>query len=249
MILNKIAILRQHGVQYIQDLDRVELPERFRGRPVLSIQDLDLVRFEQTMSLCPTGALCGDPLSLDMGRCIFCGECAVRHPENIRFTNDFRMAARRREDLVVYTQEYVAWEHEPLPPKSIFRNALKLREVSAGGDASCEMELNASGNVNFDFARYGVEFTASPRHSDGVVITGPISANMARECEATLAAIPEPRVMIVVGVDAISGGLFAESEALDRSIFERHTPDLYVPGNPAHPLTFIDGVLQLIGKK
>jgi Ni,Fe-hydrogenase III small subunit len=129
----------------------------------------------------------------------------------------------------------------------MFRRSLKLRQVSAGGDNSCEMELGAAGNVNFDMGRYGIEFVASPRHADGLVITGPLSENMARALEICYDATPAPKVIILVGTDAISGGLFAGSPALKRDFIESHHIDLYVPGNPAHPLTFINGVMDLLG--
>lgn len=247
MLFGKFKILKDHGVQYIPDLDAVELPAVFRGKPELTEHGLDSVKIQETVRLCPTGALDAGPLAIDMGRCIFCGECAFRHPANIVFTNNFRMAAQYREDLVVKADDdgsFPRWN-----PRKLFRGALKLRQVSAGGDASCEMELNAAGNVNFDLSRYGIEFQASPRHCDGIVITGPVTVNMARETEAALAAVPQPRMIIAIGTDAISGGLFAGAPAVDRSFFERHTPDLYVPGNPAHPLSFIDGILRLTGRK
>ena len=125
---------------------------------------------------------------------------------------------------------------------------MRLREVSAGGDNSTEMELNATLNVNFDFARYGIEFTASPRHADGMVITGPITENMAVPLEIAYNAIASPKLLILAGTDALSGGVFANSSALNRSFLERFTPDLYVPGNPVHPLTFIHGVMALLGR-
>ena len=131
----------------------------------------------------------------------------------------------------------------------IYGRALKLRQVSAGGDNSAEMELNASMNVNFDFGRYGIDFVASPRHADGIVITGPISSNMAIPLELCYNAIAEPKIIILSGTDAISGGLFADSPAVDRSFLTRHKVDLYVPGNPPHPLTFIDGVMQMLQRK
>ncbi|MDE6779486.1 MAG: NADH:ubiquinone oxidoreductase, partial [Alistipes sp.] len=112
-----------------------------------------------------------------------------------------------------------------------------------------EMELNASGNVNFDFGRYGIEFTASPRHADGVVVSGPVTAAMAEALEICYAAVAEPKVLIVCGSEACSGGLFAGSRAVDRSFFERHEVDLWLPGAPTHPMTFIDGVMTLIGRK
>ena len=98
------------------------------------------------------------------------------------------------------------------------------------------MELNAAGNVNFDFGRYGVEFVASPRHADGIVITGPVSENMATALSICYDAVPEPKIIILVGTDAISGGIFIDSPALNRNFIDEHHIDLYVPGNPAHPL-------------
>ena len=132
---------------------------------------------------------------------------------------------------------------------SFFGSSLKLRQVSAGGDNSCELELNACGNVNFDMGRFGIEFVASPRHADGIVITGPITKNMAEPLQICYDAIPDPKIIILAGVDAISGGIFAGSPALDRSFLDKHKIDLYVPGNPVHPLTFINGVLSLIGRE
>jgi Ni,Fe-hydrogenase III small subunit len=129
--------------------------------------------------------------------------------------------------------------------KTVFGKSLKLRQVSAGGDNSCEFELNACGNANFDMARYGIEFVASPRHADGLVVTGPISENMAEALKITWEAIPSPKLFILCGVDAISGGIFADSAALERSILKDVKVDLYIPGNPPHPLTIINGLLKL----
>jgi len=131
--------------------------------------------------------------------------------------------------------------------RSFFRHALKLRQVSAGGDNSPEMELNACGNVNFDMGRYGIEFVASPRHADGIVITGPVTENMAEALQICYDAIPEPKIIILAGTDAISGGIFSGSPALNRKFIDEHLIDLYVPGNPCHPLTFINGVMDMLG--
>jgi Ni,Fe-hydrogenase III small subunit len=109
------------------------------------------------------------------------------------------------------------------------------------------MELNACGNVNFDMGRYGIEFVASPRHADGIVITGPISKNMAEPLQITYDAIPSPKIIILAGTDAISGGIFEGSPAIDRKFIEQNQIDLYIPGNPVHPLTFINGVIDLLG--
>jgi Ni,Fe-hydrogenase III small subunit len=97
--------------------------------------------------------------------------------------------------------------------------------------------------------RFGIEFVASPRHADGIVITGPISENMAEPLQICYDATPDPKIIILAGVDAISGGIFAGSPALNRKFLENNKIDLYVPGNPIHPLTFINGVLELIRQR
>ncbi len=259
MILSKLKIGRAHKFQSIRELDEAVVPEPYTGCPVITPGAPQRV-VAKLVAACPTGAITAQTetlfqsqeLAIDLGRCLFCSECARIAPNHIRFTNNHRMAASRRKDLLITSanEGLVPFHYEsvdPLIPK-LFRQALKLREVSAGGDNSCEMELNASMNVNFDFQRFGLDFVASPRHADGVVVTGPVTRNMAGPLQACYEAIPEPKIVIAVGTDAISGGLFADSPTLDRTFFDRHPPDLYVPGNPVHPLTFIDGVMKLTGQ-
>ena len=251
MILPKIKVLKSHGWQYIPDLNDVTLTEEFRGRPVITATD-DIKDVEAAAKLCPTGAICTAPFSLDMGRCLFCGECALRAPKNIRFTNDYKIGSTSREALVIKPgDESVEFHHENVRKEipQLFGRALKLRQVSAGGDASVEMELNATGNVNFDFGRYGVEFVASPRHADGVVITGPISNNMAEALDICYNSIAEPKILVVCGSEAVSGGLYADSPAVDRKFLERYNVDLWLPGAPTHPMTFIDSVMNMLNLK
>jgi len=190
--------------------------------------------------------------SIDLGKCVFCRECVFALPEKIRFTNDYKIAANVRDGLVVSAGNDHPIQLDPAKIRkeirSFFRHALKLRQISAAGDNSAEMELNAAGNVNFDMGRYGIEFVASPRHADGIVITGPISQNMAEALQICYDAVPSPKIIILSGTDAISGGIFSESKALNREFLNRYPVDLYIPGNPPHPLTFINGILDLIGK-
>ena len=251
MILPKIKVLKSHGWQYIPDLNDVTLTEEFRGRPELTLTE-DMADVEAAAKICPTGAISTAPFSLDMGRCLFCGECALRAPKNIRFTNDYKIGTTSREALVIKPGDNSVDFHYENVRKQIpqlFGCALKLRQVSAGGDASVEMELNATGNVNFDFGRYGVDFVASPRHADGVVITGPISVNMAEALDICYNSIPDPKIVIVCGSEACSGGLYADSRAVDRRFLERYKVDLWLPGAPTHPMTFIDGVMNMLNLK
>lgn len=251
MILPKIKVLLSHGRQAIEDLDAVELTPQFRGRPVLT-DTADRTEAQRVAAACPTGAFTAEPLALDLGRCLFCGECARVAPRNVRFTNDYRLGSPTREGLIVRPGDTcVAFDSTRVRPeiRRCFARGVQLREVSAGGDGSVEMELGATGNVNFDFGRFGIGFTASPRHADGAVVSGPVTAHMAPALELCYEAIAEPKILVACGSEAISGGLFAESPALDRSFFERHTPDLWLPGAPTHPMVFIDGLRTLLGHK
>ena len=251
MIIGKAKILRSHGWQYIPDLDGVTLTEEFRGFPLLTDSE-DKSAIKRAAAICPTQAINVSPFTLDMGRCLFCGECACCAPKNIKFTNEHRLVATRREDLIVMAgQTKPCFNREVIRPEisKFFGKALQLREVSAGGDASIEMELGATGNVNFDFGRYGVGFTASPRHADGLVLTGPISENMAEALDICYNSIAEPKILVVCGSEAISGGLFAESPAVERSFLNRYHVDLWLPGTPTHPLCFIDGITKLRKKQ
>lgn len=248
MPLQELKIFKQHGSQFVPDLTAVELNPLFRGRPVIT-SNITKEEYELVSTLCPVNAFSNNPVSINIGNCLFCNECHFALPDKIRFTNDYKIATNDLNNLIIE-----AGHDKPIiinpdlirkEIKSFFKHALKLRQVSAAGDNSAEMELNAAGNVNFDMGRYGIEFVASPRHADGIVITGPISINMAEALQITYDAIPSPKLIILVGTDAISGGIFASSKALDRSFISKYPIDLYVPGNPPHPLTFINGILGL----
>jgi Ni,Fe-hydrogenase III small subunit len=249
-MLDNLKILFHQGKQYIPDVTAAKVPGIFRGRPVISAEKVNEAELAE---LCPTNAISINPVCIDLGKCTFCGECAFAFPNKIKFTTDFKIAANDRQALIIKEGQGDAIGLNPaLIREEIYRcfgSSLKLRQVSAGGDNSCELELNACSNVNFDMGRFGIEFVASPRHSDGIVITGPITANMAQPLQICYDAIPEPKIIILAGTDAISGGIFEGSGALDRSFLTKYKIDLYVPGNPIHPLTFINGIIDLIKKR
>ena len=135
MILPKIRVLHSHGRQAIPDLDAVELTPEFRGRPCLT-ETRDADDAEHAAAVCPTGAFTAAPLALDLGRCLFCGECARIAPRNVRFTNDYRIGSPTREGLVVRPGDpRIAFDAGQVRPeiRRCFSRALQLREVSAGG--------------------------------------------------------------------------------------------------------------------
>jgi len=246
---SNLKIMWHQGKQFIPDVTKANIPGIFRGRPVISTAK---VNESALIGLCPTKAITGNPVCIDLGKCTFCGECAMQFPDKISFTKEYKLSTNERSGLIIKEGDdqpiLINPELVRSEIKRIFGGSLKLRQVSAGGDNSCEIELNATNNVNFDISRFGIDFVASPRHSDGLVITGPITENMAESLERCYQAVPNPKIIILAGTDAISGGIFADSPALNRVFLTKHTVDLYVPGNPVHPLTFINGLLTLLRK-
>jgi Ni,Fe-hydrogenase III small subunit/ferredoxin len=246
------AVRKAQGSQFIPDL-RAAQACGFRSKPVIAdvacAADCHACR-----DICPSAAIelqpnATDPVAIDLGRCVMCGDCAPVCPsQKLSFSTDVKLSATTRQGLVVTAAR------PNLDPVQVsaelhkrFGRSLKLRSVSAGGCNGCEMEVNALSNVNFDMGRYGIDIVASPRHADALVLTGPITRNMMAALQICWDAIPEPKLVIAVGACAISGGVFANSNALEREFLERFPPALHVPGCPAHPLTIISGIMDLLG--
>ncbi|MGO9057447.1 MAG: NADH-quinone oxidoreductase subunit NuoB [Candidatus Binataceae bacterium] len=227
------------------------LPDRFRGLPVIDSSRCPS-ECNRCAEACPTEALTrtGAKLQLDLGRCLFCPECTNACPERaIHLTGQYRLATRSRNDLVL--EEGDALHLAGKLSKELRRvlgRSLKLRQVSAGGCNGCEADVNVLNTIVFDLARFGVQFVASPRHADGLLITGPVTCNMRLALKKTYDAIPEPKIVIAVGACAISGGPFADYPEVHNGADGILPVDLYVPGCPPHPVTILDGLLRLLGK-
>lgn len=225
-------------------------PTRFRGRPVR-----DPARCGDGCRACaaraPSGFLKLAPsgqVELDLGACLFSPEEAAACPAGaIGYGRDHRMAASTRDALVTPTGEVALARALDQRARALFGRSLRLRSVVAGSCSGCEAELVALGNVVFDMARFGIQFVASPRHADGIVVTGAVNANMRVALEKTYAAVPAPKLVIAVGACAASGGPFAGSPEVAGGVGEILPVDLWVPGCPPHPLTMLDGLLRLLG--
>ncbi len=228
-----------------------ELPERFRGRPELE-PGLPIEDWERWAAASPTGALAVDERGprLDLGQCLFSDDleepCAAGA---IRYTRDYRLAVRRREDLVVRPGDAVR-RAQPLEPglRRLFARSLRMRVVCAGGSGADEAEVNVLGTVVYDLSRFGIQLVASPRHADALLVTGPVTRNTRRAVELTYEAMPTPKLVLAVGTEATSGGIFRGSPEVAGGVDGILPVDLYIPGFPPHPISVLDGLLRLLGR-
>lgn len=230
------------------------LPERYRGFPVLNRERCaGHEGCKACVQACPTHALSYDDtgFEVDLGRCLACVDCSTACPNSaLSYNREYKQAASCRSALIVRnnqraTKEIRAAKHI----RDLFSKSFKLRQVSAGGCNGCELDTNVLTTNVFDLGRFSVEFVASPRHADGLLVTGPVTGNMKEALLKTYAAIPDPKVVIAVGACALSGGIYNGHPDCCDGVDSVLPVDLYVPGCPPHPLTILDALLRFLGRK
>jgi len=226
------------------------LPQRFRGLPRLH-ENLTPEVIGAAVASCPFTALSNNAgeLRIDLGRCLFCADCPAIAHGALSFSNDYRLASNLREGLLLDDEAYRLADKLGERMLKLFGRSLKLRQVSAGGCNACEADINVLGTLVFDLGRFGIQFVASPRHADGMLVTGPVTENMKSALLETYAAIPEPKLVIASGACSIAGGPFCSSPEVNQGVGELLPVDLYIPGCPPHPYTVLDGLLRLLGKR
>ena len=204
--------------------------------------------------LCPTGAIeVTDRLRVDQGRCILCGRCVAARPDLFAWAPGATgpaAAAVARRALVVpaepETDEAVAAARAALAARTAaLRRSVHIRHVDAGSDGSEEWEIQALLGPVYDVHRLGVFFTASPRHADILLVTGAGTAGMAGPLRTTYEGMPDPRVVIAAGTDAVSGGLLSDRlTGVDGTV----PVDVWVPGSPPSPFAMLSAFLIATGK-
>src|SRR5258708_29034262 len=243
----------------------------FRGAP-----RFDFARWRdarQAAEVCPTEAISfresagRRTVTVDYGLCTYCGQCAEADPSGaVQVTQDFELAARNREDLVVTAHydvnadgtqgelKHVEKASEKIEARvrdkihRVLGRALAIREVDAGSCNGCEIEINALNSPVYDLERLGIHFVASPRHADMLLVTGPVTRNMELALVKAYRAIPDPRLVVAVGACGISGGIFGKNYASLGGVDQVLPVDVYIPGCPPRPQALLQGILVAIGR-
>ena len=244
------------------------ISEHGRGAPEFDLPNWKDAR--PAADACPSGAIAVSEgggsrrVTIDYGRCIFCGECAAADG-TVRMTENFELAAAKRDDLVSIAEYTLNADgtHARMTRADAIQEAggklgreihrvlgrsLAIREVDAGSCNGCELEIIALNNPLYDIERFGIHFVASPRHADMLLVTGPVTRNMEMALRKTYDATPDPKVVVAVGACGISGGLFGTNYATCGGVDKVLPVDVYIPGCPPRPEALLHGILMAVGR-
>ena len=255
-----------------------QISDRFRGRPSFDFEKWKDARPAAEVCPTGAISVCdeGDSrrVTVDYGLCVFCGLCAEASTDQaVRITQEFELASADRRNLVL-TAEYslntdrthrelhavhrrlgdLEEDVESVGQKArekiqkLLRRSLAIREVDAGSCNGCELEIVALNNPVYDLERFGIQFVASPRHADMLLVTGPVTRNMELALLKTYRAMPEPKVVVAVGACGISGGIFGKNYASLGGVDNVLPVDVYIPGCPPRPQALLHGILLAVGR-
>lgn len=229
-----------------------DLPEDAIGLPTVTDTPCPGASCARCVACCPLGALAvvddgtGGVVTLDRGRCLACDACVAGCPSGtLARDRSTRTAVRTREELVLSNRRTAPPAEGPVSGR--FRRSLAVREVSTGCSAT-DLEVLASTNAVFDVARFGIGFVASPRFADALLVTGPVGRAMREPLLRCYEAMAEPRLVVVAGVSAISGGVHAGGYAEADGTRDLLPVTAYIPGDPPHPWSIIHGLLLAMGR-
>ena len=231
-----------------------------RGPATLLTPSATVASAADAARLCPTGAIgvaASGEVRVDQGRCILCGRCVATRPDVFGWSAGPGEAALSRAGLVVpgeETPEALAAVTAGLRARTrALRRSVHLRHVDTGSDGSEEWEILALLNPVYDIHRLGMFLTASPRHADILLVTGPGAGGMAEPLRQTYEAMPDPKVVIAVGTDAVSGAIIGPSDAAAAATTGDGVGgivpvDVWLPGSPPSPFAILSALLLALNR-
>lgn len=219
---------------------------------------------QKLIKACPTSALGMEDLEgrrclrLSYGQCIGCGKCAETGQGAVAVAKHFTRCGVTKEQTVRLWDIDGRTEVTPLTPgpqeargqiHSLLQRALNVRQLDAGSCNGCEAEITALTNPYYDLERFGIHFVASPKHADMLLVTGPVTRNMADAVKATYEAVPAPKLVVAVGACGCSGGIFTGSHAIVGAVDAVIPVDGFIPGCPPTPAMLITGILEVLRRR
>lgn len=201
--------------------------------------------------VCPTAAIdgaSGTAPRVDYGRCIACQLCVEACPTGAAIaTSDWAFGVGERSDLILSDRlrETRGAPNRP-GPRRVFRRSLHIRHVDAGSCNGCESELQALNNPFYNLHRLGIFFTASPRHADLLLVTGPVTEAMREPLLRTFEAMPAPKWVMAMGTCAVSGALTGGGVTGGNGLDPVLPVDLFLPGSPPNPAAIIAALQMLL---
>jgi Ni,Fe-hydrogenase III small subunit/NAD-dependent dihydropyrimidine dehydrogenase PreA subunit len=201
---------------------------------------------------CPVDAIrVGAAFSMDRARCISCSRCIEVCPTQALAPGlaFFPPASSRRELLEPRPADtVVAGTDLARRARAVLGRSLGVRHLDAGSCNGCDWEINATTNAVHDLQRFGIDFVASPRHADVLLVTGTVTRNLEIAARRTYDAMPEPRLVVAVGACATSGSPYPNGYASGEGATSILPVDVFVPGCPPRPEAIIQGLLLAVGR-
>ncbi len=213
---------------------------------------------------CPSSAMVAvseqQTVGINLDQCIFCGLCEEVCPKGaVKMTREFELASTDRDDLRVTkalskARAFLNDDYEVICTaigekiRKVYGRSLFIREIDAGSCNGCDYEINGLNNPLNDLERFGMQFVASPRHADMLLVTGAVTRNMELALVKTYNATPDPKLVVAVGACALSGGIFRDTYAAGNGIDTILPVDVYVPGCPPRPQAILHGILKALNK-
>lgn len=213
----------------------MSIPPRFRGR--VAWQDSQCCNCGRCHEACPAGAIAfsNGKLVVDDNACIFCGRCTEVCEHNaLGHTAEYRLAVLKGR-----LSEKI---------RATLRRSLHIRHVDAGSCNACDWEMTALNNPVYDLQQYGIDFVASPRHADMIMVTGVVTRNLTQALTMTYEALPAPKLVMAVGACAAGGKVFGNSYAIRGAVDTMVPVDIFVPGCPPRPSALIYGLLLALDR-